>query len=367
MPLDSSPAASSPPLPVREPPTRPFAPLHLGRVELAHPFVQAALSGYSDVPMRRLAREYGASYTVAEVMIDRFANEAKGKGRTAHYFEVADIDHPVGAQLMGSEPASFVPAAERLVDAGFDVIDVNFGCPVKTAMGGCRGGYHLGQPDVAISIIQRVRDTVPAEIPVTVKMRRGIDDSAESRDRFFEILDGAFAAGVAAVTVHGRTVEQKYVGPSRWEFLAEVKRHVGKQTILGSGDLFNAKACVDMMEQTGVDGVTIARGAIGNPWIFEQCVRLATRGEEPLPPTVFEQRAAIRRHRELVEEIYGPDRWLGVLKKFGYKYARLHPRFESVRAKIGKIRSANEWDTFFQTEYAIDEAGRFPDVDDVST
>src|SRR5690606_2443397 len=103
----------------------------------------------------------------------------------------------------------------------------------------------------------------PPQVPVTLKMRRGIDDSAGSRDRAFEILDGAFAAGVSAITVHGRTVEQKYIGPSRWSFLKEVKDHVGDRTILGSGDLFSAQACLDMMHETGVDGVTIARGAIG--------------------------------------------------------------------------------------------------------
>ena len=112
-------------------------------------------------------------------------------------------------------------------------------------------------------------------IPVTVKMRRGIDDTAESRDKFFAILDGAFQSGVAAVTVHARTVRQRYVGPSQWAFLAEVKRHAGSRTMLGSGDLFSAAACLEMMRQTGVDGVTVARGAIGNPWIFQQARELA--------------------------------------------------------------------------------------------
>src|SRR5207253_2859893 len=115
----------------------------------------------------------------------------------------------------------------------------------------CRGGFHLSQPDVALEIVRRTRDAVPSHIPVTVKMRRGIDDSAESRDKFFTILDGAFAAGIAAVTVHGRTVEQRYIGPSRWEFLREVKQHVGLRVILGSGDLFTPHDCLDMIRRTG--------------------------------------------------------------------------------------------------------------------
>src|SRR5690606_1833266 len=121
---------------------------------------------------------------------------------------------------------------------------------------------HLGQPEVALQIIGRVRDAVPAQVPVTVKMRRGIDDSEESRERFFQILDGAFARGVAAVTVHGRTVKQKYVGPSNWDFLRDVKAHAGQRTVIGSGDLFTAEACLEMLEYTGVDGVSVARGAI---------------------------------------------------------------------------------------------------------
>ena len=140
---------------------------------------------------------------------------------------------------MGAEPEQFSAGAMRLVDAGFDIIDVNFGCPVKKVLGRCRGGFHLSQPEVAIEILQRTRDAVPAHIPVTVKMRRGIDDSQESRDKFFTILDGAIQAGIAAATVHGRTVTQRYVGASRWEFLSDVKSYVGDSIkILGSGDLF---------------------------------------------------------------------------------------------------------------------------------
>src|SRR5205085_2076507 len=189
---------------------------------------------------------------------------------------ISDEERPVGGQLMGAEPEQFAAGARKLVEAGFDVIDINFGCPVKKVLGRCRGGFHLSQPAVALEIVRRTREAVKPEIPVTVKMRRGIDDSAGSRDKFFEILDGAFAAGIAAVTVHGRTVVQRYIGPSRWEFLAEVKRHLGPgKTMLGSGDLFTSRDCLEMIRRTGVDGVTVARGAIGNPWIFSQCRALA--------------------------------------------------------------------------------------------
>ena len=342
---------------------KPLPHLQLGNVRLEHPFVQAALSGYSDRPMRSLARAYGASYTVAEVMIDRFALEAKGGGKTGHHFHVEAADHPVGAQLMGAEPETFVPAAKRLAAAGFDVIDINFGCPVKSAIGGCRGGYHLGQPDTAIEIVHRVRSAVPEHVPVTVKMRRGIDDSAESRDNFFRIMERAYAAGIAAITVHGRTVEQKYRGASSWDFLGEVKQFAGEHTVLGSGDLFSAEDCVAMLRQTGVDGVTIARGAIGNPWIFGQAVRLWSTGQSPAPPTVFEQRTALEMHFAFAQAHHSSSA-LGGLRKFGFKYARLHPAAGELRKAFGKLRSLEDWENLVEMFYSQDGPGQFPLVDE---
>ena len=133
------------PLPIqREAPVQPdriIAPnLKIGSVCVGFPAVQAALSGYSDGPMRRIARRMGATYTLAEVMIDRFLRDLKSRQRTRQYLELAPEEHPVGGQLMGSDPAAFGPAATRLVEAGFDVIDINFGCPVKSTAGACRGG-----------------------------------------------------------------------------------------------------------------------------------------------------------------------------------------------------------------------------------
>jgi len=337
-------------------------PLRIGSRDFAHPFVQAALSGYSDWPMRTLARRYGAAYTLAEVMLERFVMEVRGTGRTEHHFYVGPDDHPVGGQLMGADLERFGPAAQRLVQAGFDVIDINFGCPVRSAMGGCRGGYHLGQPEIALEIVDRVRQSVPLEIPVTLKMRRGIDDSQQSRNRFFQILDGAFARGVSAVTVHGRTVEQKYRGPSRWTFLKEVKEHAGDHTILGSGDLFSAQACVEMLQHTGVDGVTIARGAIGNPWIFQQALALWNGLPLPAPPTVFQQRQAIQVHCELAEQIYGPDRWFGQMRKFTFKYARLHPQALLLRGALGAMKTSDDWAEILARFYSEDLPGQMPDV-----
>jgi len=333
--------------------------LHLGPVEIDFPVVQAPLSGYSDWPMRVIARRLGAPFTFCEVMLDQFViNVSKGR-KAQRFMRVSDEEHPCGAQLMGAMPEEFAPAALKLVEAGFDTIDINFGCPVRKVVGKCRGGFLMSQPETALRIVAHVRDALPAEIPVSVKMRRGLDDSQQSRDNFFTIFDGAFERGVAAIIVHGRTVQQKYEGTSSWDFLREVKRHAGERIVLGSGDLFTAQACLDMLEQTGVDGVTAARGAIGNPWIFRQARALAA-GEPMRVPSLHEQRESLAEHFRLAEQIYGPQQSCRVMRKVGIKYARLHPRSEEVRAAFVLVSNPAGWNALLAKWYAEDLPGIEP-------
>jgi tRNA-dihydrouridine synthase B len=327
-------------------------PLRIGPLSFPLPLAQAALSGYSDAPMRRIARRKGAVYALAEVLIDRFAIEAQSDSWVKRHLRIADDDHPIGGQLMGSEPTQFQFAAQRLVQAGYDVIDINFGCPVKTAIGGCRGGYHLGQPEAALEIVERVREVVPPEIPVTVKMRRGIDDTEMSRERCLSILEGAHKLGVAAVTLHGRTVEQKYVGPSRWSFLKEAKAAFPTLTIIGSGDLFTAEDCVRMLVETGVDGLSIARGAIGNPWIFSETAALLRGEPAPLPPTLAEQAQTIREHLALASEIYDAQSLINRLRKHLVKYARLHPDHEAVRNAFAQASRLDDFESVLNSWYS---------------
>lgn len=337
-----------------------FTPLRIGNVDIGFPVVQAALSGYSDLPMRVIARRHGASYSVCEVMLDQFLLSLTKRQRTRHFLDIADEEHPVGGQLMGAEPEQFSLGAMKLVEAGFDIIDVNFGCPVKKVLGRCRGGFHLSQPEVAIEILKRTRDIVPDEVPVTVKMRRGIDDTDEARDQFFQILDGAMRVGLAAATVHGRTVVQRYIGPSRWSFLKEVKAHVGDRLkILGSGDLFSAEDSLRMIEETGVDGVTVARGAIGNPWVFNQARVLAETGQLPPPPTLSEQAAVMREHFSLCEQTYTAERAPLLMRKFCIKYSQSHPDYKNVRLAFARLRTRDEFETAMTQHYAIDGPGRY--------
>jgi tRNA-dihydrouridine synthase B len=227
-------------------------------------------------------------------------------------------------------------------------------------LGRCRGGFHLSQPDVALEIVSRVRDAVPAHVPVTVKMRRGVDDQPESTDNFFEIFDGAFNLGVAAITVHGRTVEQRYVGPSNWDFLRDLKKHAGDRTVLGSGDLFSAQMCVDMLHYTGVNGVTVARGAIGNPWIFREIAALLAGEPLPAPPSLFEQRNVIAEHYRLSEVIYGPVHCGRQMRKFGIKYSQLHPQATEVRDAFVAVAQPGQWQHVLDKWYIEDLPGHTP-------
>lgn len=337
--------------------------LRIGNLQVDLPVVQAALSGYSDLPMRRVARLHGAEYTLNEVVLDKLVIQ-KGRKQRAMSSVAAD-DHPVGGQLMGARPETFAPAADALVSAGYDVVDINFGCPVRKVLGRCRGGFLLSDPETALAIVREVVGAVAGRCPVAVKMRRGMDDSPESERKFFQILDGAFLLGIDAVTVHARTVKQRYVGPSCWEFIKRVKIHVGDRTVLGSGDLFTAVDCVRMMSETGVDGVTAARGCIGNPWIFAECRALlkmrnaecGMRDEEnarspaphselripSFPPSVAEQGRTIAQHFAWTVEAYGENKAGQVMRKFGIKYSELHPHHLQVRDAFIRAKTTADW------------------------
>jgi tRNA-dihydrouridine synthase B len=332
-------------------------PLSLGGVPLAHPFTLAALSGYSDLGLRVVCRQLGASLTRNEVVLDTFVLEAgrqAGRGGRA----LDDEDHPVCAQLMGSEPGPMAAAAQRMVSYGYDVVDINFGCPVKKVLGRCRGGFLLGDPATALEMVKQVRDAVA--VPVTVKMRLGTDETPAAEDAFWRILDGAVALGIAAVAVHGRTVKQNYEGVARWERLRAIKARHPALPVFGSGDLFTAEDCLRMLTETGIEGVTIARGAIANPWIFRECLALF-RGEPlPPPPTLAEQGELMDRQYQLAIRQYGPDKASRQMRKFGIKRAPLHPRAAEVHQVFVKLNSPEEWHAARQRLYSSDERPERP-------
>lgn len=315
---------------------RPWPALRLGPLRLATPAIGAALSGYSDAPMRAASREQGAPFALHEVVLDR--DVVAGGKLVRHVLDLQPDDHPVGGQLMGTDPTVFARAVREMVRAGYDLIDLNFGCPVPRVLGRCRGGFLLSTPDVAQAIVSAVLDAVGAEVPVTVKMRRGLDDSATAAASFFAILERAYELGVSAVTVHPRTVAQRYIGPADWEFLARVRAHLPQLVLLGSGDLFSPYDVLRMRDLCGVDGVTLARGAIGNPWIFAQ-VRDLLVGREPTAPTVGEQRAVMERHLQRSLAHRPPPRGFTDFRTHAIRYAATHPEPETVRDAFASARS----------------------------
>lgn len=252
------------------------------------------------------------------------------------------------AESTSASPRTAPPRHAREVKPTFAAIDVNLACPVKKIARKARGGHWLAAPEGAIRILEAVREVVPARIPVTVKMRRSFDDTPEMVEHFWRIFDAAYDMGCAWVTVHGRTVEQKYVGPSRWDLLRDIRERRPERVIFGSGDVWSAGDIFRMIRYTGLTGASVARGCIGNPWIFRQARDLMA-GREPVPPTLAEQRAVLEQHFELALRVNRgtmrhPEKHTGrAMRKFGIKFSHHHPDGESVRRKMIAVSSVEDW------------------------
>ena len=283
------------------------------------PFFQAGLAGYSDGAMRLIARRHGCPYCVTEALLDQTLING-GKGRTREDPDVlaeecgtgevegnraAGLDdHPIAGQIMGTYPDTMAEGAALLAGMGYETIDVNLACPVKKIRRRTRGGHFLRAPDDAIAILRAVREAVPNEISTTLKIRRAFDDTPEMADNFERIFAACYELGYAWATVHCRTVEQKYNGPGRWSFLTELTRRYPDRVVFGSGDVWTVDDIFAMLDLTGVHAVSVARGCIGNPWIFRQARQLMA-GETPTDPTLAEQRTALLEHYELSAALWG--------------------------------------------------------------
>jgi tRNA-dihydrouridine synthase len=239
----------------------------------------------------------------------------------------------------------------------------------------------------AASIVKAVRDALPPHVPTTVSMRRAFDDTPQAEEDFYRVLETVWKSGYAAARVHARTVEQKYLGRSRWDVLKRLKQQYPDRTIIGSGDVFTADDAVRMLRETNVDAVWIARGAIGNPWIFSQAAALyagathephsrrngASSGGEaraghapPLQaPTIHEQRAALEEHFSLSMQIHGEQLAGRRMRKQGIKYARWHPQAQAVKDAFIAVSSLRQWQEVLTRYYATDGPGVWPSPDSV--
>lgn len=364
------------------------------------PFFQAGLAGYSDAAMRLIARKHGCPFCVTEALLDRTLL-AGGRG-----FAKADLgdlednvpggedDFPLSGQIMGSEPREMAAAALKMIERGarrekdyrlmaydgrlapgseaapsgrsvapapvalarsFATIDVNLACPVKKISTKARGGHWLSEPDGAIEILRAVREALPASVPCTVKLRRSFDDTPEMVENFYRIYDAAYDMGFAWATVHARTVQQKYVGPSRWTFLKSLRERNPDRVFFGSGDIWNVHDIFRMIGYAGVNAVSVARGCIGNPWIFRQA-REMMAGRPPSPPTIAEQRAVLDEHFSLMLAVnhrmrHGEETSSRNIRKFGIRFAEHHPRKEDVRKRVIAVETHAQWKSVLDEFY----------------
>ena len=320
------------------------------------PFFQAGLAGYSDAAMRLIARRHGCAYCVTEAVLDRLLLAG---GRGLKQAELDDADHPIAGQIMGSDPGEMAAAARLLVTMGYDVIDLNLACPVRKIRRRSRGGHLLSAPDQAVAILAAVREAVGDATPLSVKLRRAFDDTPQAAADFHRIFEAVIELGYSAATVHGRTVVQKYIGPSDWSFLADLTGRYRAATsngfyIFGSGDIDRPEAIFDMIAQTGVQGVSVARGCIGNPWIFHQARQLAA-GTTPTPPTIDQQRDVLGEHFDLSVKLHGEELAGRMMRKFGIKFARHHADADAVAKAFIAVKNLADWHAVLDAFYAVGE------------
>ena len=328
-----------------------FTRLNIGPVRIDLPFVLAPMAGYTDLAYRAICRRHGGvAYTTTEMMLDRMLLLGQKVRRKLAILWADPAEHPIAGQLIGNEPDVMAQAAAELCRMGFDVIDLNFACPVNKALSRRRGGYLMQQSELAAQIARAVIAVV--DRPVTLKLRRSFFEDDRDHAAFWRIAEAAFDAGAAAITVHARSVQAKYSGPADWEFLAAVKRRFPGRTIIGSGDAGSAERAIQMLRQTGVDAVALARGALGNPWVFRQIRDLAA-GREPFQPSLEDQRAVLAEHMDLASRLYGPLKAPRIMRKFGIRYARLHSQPKAVRMAFVDIATAEDWRAVVEQYYNL--------------
>lgn len=317
--------------------------LRIGRINLDIPYFQASLAGYSDYAMRAVARDCGAPLVFAGAMLAKSVIHPKVFNSLP--FKPGDDEHPVGAQLLGEDPEIMARAAKAVWKAGYDLIDLNFACPAPKVVRRGRGGFLLNDPDKVMEIYNAVKEAV--ECPVTMKLRTGF--RKESYDNFWDISSRAAAGEVDALIVHGRAVSQRFAGEANWRFLSEVKKRFPKTVIFGSGDLFSADTIKNNIRNSGVDGASIARGAIGNPWIFSQL----RDGDDFPAPTLEQQGQVILKHFSLLRPLYGDKKAVIRFRKFAAAYCRLHPQRKKAQKAFFSAKTAEELPAVIKQWYGL--------------
>jgi len=322
----------------------PVRPVSIGRLALANNLVLAPMAGYTQRALRLLARRYGAALAHTE-MISAYEVLRPGK-KTRRLLDIVAEDRPLGLQIFGGDAPLMADAAARAEELRcFDLVDINLACPVRKVIARGHGGARLRDPEDTLRCLETVRRSTC--LPLTIKVRRGYDDSPDSRRKVVELLTGAEGLGLDAATIHGRTVQQIYHGHADWIFVYEMAARLTRMPVFGSGDLSSPEEIIERLRGGPVAGVAVARGAVGQPWIFREALELA-RGQASEPVSPPERIECMWRHFGLLRDELGEYAAIRVMRRFGMFYSKKLHRARDVRVALGQAKSREDFAAIFK-------------------